>query len=95
MARNRTSALAAGTTVVASDIPGLRESTGVNAVLLPAEDIETWVSEIDDLLKDGKKRQEISIKGKDWARRFAWENKAKEYGSCLEKVRQDFEKRTG
>jgi glycosyltransferase involved in cell wall biosynthesis len=88
-------AMASGLPVVASDIPGLQESTGNNAVLLPPDDIDAWVTKLDNLLKDRIRRQELSEKGIKWAGDFAWEKKAQEYGRCLQKVRKEFENRTG
>lgn len=83
-------AMACGLPVVASDIPALRESTGGNAILLPFEDVDLWVDTLSKLLKDEKLRNELSIKGMNWAKGFTWEKKAEEYEKSLFKAREIF-----
>jgi glycosyltransferase involved in cell wall biosynthesis len=79
-------AMACGLPVVASDIPGLRESTGGNAVLLPPENIGRWVESLGKLLKNEEQRKALSSKGVEWAKDFTWEKKAKEYEEVLRKA---------
>ena len=83
-------AMACGLPVVASDIPALRESTGGNAILLPFEDLDLWVDTLSKLLEDEKLRNELTIKGVNWAKGFTWEEKAEEYEKSLFKAREIF-----
>jgi glycosyltransferase involved in cell wall biosynthesis len=65
--------MAAGTPVVASDIPGIREvvTPGVTGLLVPGFDAQHWASSIRDLLGDVSRRQEFAAAGKaDVATRF-------------------------
>ncbi|UCE36854.1 MAG: glycosyltransferase family 4 protein [Thermoplasmata archaeon] len=87
-------AMACGLPVVASDIPGLRESTGENAVLLPPEDIDLWVDTLGRLLTDSEKRNQLSEKGIKWAKDFTWEKKAMEYEKVLKKAIKQFERKS-
>lgn len=80
-------AMACGLPVVASDIPSLRESTGENAILLPPEDLDLWIDTLSRLLGDKDRRDELSEKGVEWAKKFTWEKKAQEYEMCLIKAK--------
>ncbi len=86
-------AMACGLPVVASDIPSLRESTGGNAILLPSENIDLWANTLSKLLKNEELKNELSIRGMNWAKRFIWEKKAEEYEKCLLKAQEIFFKR--
>lgn len=88
-------AMACGLPVVASDIPGLKDSTGGNAVLLPPENVDLWIDTIGKLLKDEKQRSNLSANGIKWARDFTWEKKAEEYEKALQKAIDIFKKGPG
>ncbi len=69
-------ALAAGTPVLASDLPVLREVGGEAVTFCPAGDVDSWVRRAADLLRERAAcparwhaRQEA---GRAWARRFSW-----------------------
>ncbi|UCG69091.1 MAG: glycosyltransferase family 4 protein [Thermoplasmata archaeon] len=85
-------AMACGLPVVASDIPALKESTGNSAILLLPDDVDAWVENINTLLSNEKLRNEMSLKGREWAKMFAWEKKAEEYEKCLVKAKDMFDK---
>jgi glycosyltransferase involved in cell wall biosynthesis len=88
-------AMACGLPIVASDILSLRESTGGKAILVPPEDLESWVKEVSALLDDQNLRDELSKRGKEWVSKFTWEKKAEEYEKCLLKAREIFVKSPG
>jgi glycosyltransferase involved in cell wall biosynthesis len=83
-------AMACSLPVVCSDIPALRESTGGNAILVPPEDLDSWVNAVTKVLSDEELRKELSKKGIEWAKRFTWEKKAEEYAKGLLKAREMF-----
>ncbi len=83
-------AMACGLPVVCSDIPALRESTGRNAILIPPEDLDSWIEAVTKILSDEELRKELSKKGIEWAKRFTWEKKAEEYAKGLLKARERF-----
>lgn len=87
-------AMACNLPVVASDIPGLRESTGKNAILLPPDDINAWVENIKMLLTNEKLRKEMSLKGREWAKKYTWGKMAEEYEKGLLKARESFDRRS-
>ncbi|HZP47023.1 MAG TPA: glycosyltransferase family 1 protein [Vicinamibacterales bacterium] len=69
-------ALAAGTPVVASDLPVLREVGGEVVTFCPAGDADAWACRVAELLRERttcparwRARQEA---GRSWARRFSW-----------------------
>lgn len=83
-------AMACGLPVIASDIPGNRESTGENAILIPSEDLDSWVEEVGRVLSDRDFRAELSKRGIEWARQFTWEKKVAEYERELLKAKEMF-----
>jgi glycosyltransferase involved in cell wall biosynthesis len=83
-------AMACGLPAVVSDIPSLRESTGSNAILVPPEDIDSWVENLDMLLDDDSRRRDLSQKGREWAKQFVWEKMSMEYAEGLAKARKMF-----
>lgn len=72
-------ALAAGCPVLASDIPGVVDSTGGNAMLLPPDDLAQWISAATKLLRDDALRGELSRKGRVWAGAHTWDTAAASY----------------
>jgi glycosyltransferase involved in cell wall biosynthesis len=65
-------AMAAGTPVVASDIPALREVAGDAAVLVPPGDVEQWAGALEDLLDSASRRSELAEAGRRRAALFPW-----------------------
>lgn len=75
-------AMACGTPVVATDCPyGPREiiQDGENGILVPMQDTDTLALTISSLLKDEKRRKELSEKGIQRARYFSVERMVRAY----------------
>lgn len=66
-------AMAAGLPVLATDVPGLRPTTG-SAARLVAPDAAALAAAIDELSTDRGKLDEMSRRGLDRARRHSWDN---------------------
>ena len=64
--------MAAGTPVVASDIPVFREVAGDAAVLLPVDDAEAWKRTLMELSADPAMRERLGALGRKRARTFDW-----------------------
>jgi len=79
-------AMAFGVPVVASDIPGLREFWEGSSILLPKDDLNSWVKAIDELIRDNGLHSSLSKKGRETAKKYSWEEKAKEYENYLYNV---------
>ncbi len=76
---------ACGTAVVASDVPGLRESVrdGVTGTLVPYGDIARLAEEILILLKDSRKRKGLAQNALQWASEFDWQKSAERFATIL------------
>lgn len=68
-------AMACGTPVVASDIPGYSAvvARAGGGVLFPAGDPAGLARELKALLRDGRRREELSAAGLDGVREYSWE----------------------
>jgi len=64
-------AMACGATVIASDIPVLRESGGTGAVFAPVGDIDAWTDCIERVLSNDPALPH-RVTRRDWAARFSW-----------------------
>ena len=69
-------AFAAGTPVVASDLPVLREVAGEAALFAAPADVEAWVAALERLLVDGDLRRDLAARGLARAARFDWRRAA-------------------
>ena len=69
-------ALAAGTPVVASDIPVFREVADEAAVLLPVDDVAAWKRTLIELATDPAMRKRLATLGRERARAFDWSTAA-------------------
>lgn len=70
--------LACGTPVVAGDNSCISEVTASSGgVLLPDNDLERWVREIEDLVKAGDERERLRSEGLKRSKVFTWENTAR------------------
>src|SRR5438046_4321403 len=69
-----TEAFAAGTPVVASDIPGYRDVVrdGVDGVLVPRGDATALAEALHELAVDPARRARMAASAADRARRYAW-----------------------
>ena len=63
-------AMAAGTPVIASDVPGLAEATGNAAVKIRPKDVPGLVQALKELLGDNRLAAEVRARGKEHARGF-------------------------
>jgi phosphatidyl-myo-inositol alpha-mannosyltransferase len=67
-------AMASGVPVVASAIPGFSQvvDTGVNGILVPPRDPDSWMHALQTLLDDAERRRAMGAHGLDKARRYDW-----------------------
>jgi glycosyltransferase involved in cell wall biosynthesis len=78
---------ACGTTVLASDVPGLRDAVrdGETGLLYRFGDIDDLTSKIGRLLDDGALRGRLEGEAFRWASTFDWDNAARETLAILER----------
>ncbi len=76
---------AVGTTVVAADSPGLRDSVkdGVTGLLYPYGDIEALATKLLMILSDEKYRQKLEQDALKWAETFDWDIAAKAFEKLI------------
>ena len=69
-----------GTTTIASDVPGLRDSVrnGETGLLFPVGDAHTCAMEMDRLYSDDDLRTRLSQAAKSYAGEFRWDNAAEQ-----------------
>jgi glycosyltransferase involved in cell wall biosynthesis len=79
---------ACGTCVIASDVPGLRDSVidGETGLLYKYGDIEQLAQKISFLLHDQGLRKRLSNNALEWSRKFRWEDSARKALEVLEKT---------
>jgi glycosyltransferase involved in cell wall biosynthesis len=80
---------AAGTPVIGSDVPGLRDSIvdGKTGILSPLNDTEKLAENIITLINDSDKLQKMSIEAEKWAEKFTWDAAAEHF---IEVVKNKF-----
>jgi glycosyltransferase involved in cell wall biosynthesis len=73
-----TEAHACGTPVVASDVPGNRDSVmdGQNGLLFQHNDVPDLVTKIEYLMTNPLARQQMSLNAVSWSQQFCWERAA-------------------
>ncbi|TAL50292.1 glycosyltransferase family 1 protein [Patescibacteria group bacterium] len=76
-------AMAAGTVLVASDIPAHREVVGDAGLLVPPEDPEAWAHALERIVKDGTLRTELIAKGAERVKQFSWQKTAEQTWEVL------------
>jgi len=81
-------AQACGTAVIIGDTPGLRETTGGAAALLPKAEVEEIAEGMARVASDPTLRRELADKGLKHARQFSWQRSAAETLSVLHEVAQ-------
>lgn len=79
---------ACGTAVLASNVPGLRDSVinGQTGLLFRYGDIDDLTEKLTNLLSDQPYRARLIKAGLDWARKFSWDETADRVAELLEKV---------
>ena len=77
-----------GTTVVAANSPGLRDSVkdGETGYLYPYGDIDQLAERILRIFKDEALRKRLESGALQWAERFNWDNAAREFDSLIQQV---------
>ncbi|MFF5075768.1 glycosyltransferase family 4 protein [Actinoplanes sp. NPDC000266] len=82
-------AMTAGTPVVASDVPVLREVGGAAATYVPPRDSAAWASAIARLLADPALRESLAARGAAHAAGFTWAAAAERLlEACVQAVRR-------
>src|SRR5262249_43029820 len=76
-------AMAAGTPVVASDIPVHHEVAGDAAVLLKPDQPAEWATAIASLACDDMRLNELAERGKRQAAKFSWQRTAAQTAAAL------------
>lgn len=76
---------ACGTPVVASDVPGLRDSVrdGISGLLVPHGDDQAFADAIYSVITDYTLRKKLSAGARKWAQRFDWQSSADEFLEIL------------
>ncbi len=76
---------ACATPVVASDVPGLRDSVNNphTGFLVPYGNVSAFAEKITMLLKDENLREEMSEQGVVWAKNFGWDKSSKYFLSLI------------
>jgi glycosyltransferase involved in cell wall biosynthesis/O-antigen/teichoic acid export membrane protein len=69
---------AAGTPVIASKVPGLKDSVvdNVTGVLVEAKNVEMLSNAMISLIRDEEKRRHLAKEAKKWSYNFSWKNAA-------------------
>ena len=72
-------AAASGTSTIASDVPGLRDSVvhGRTGFLVPHGDVEILSRRIEELLGDEEERTRLGIGARSFAEGFGWDASAR------------------
>ena len=72
---------ACGTPMVASDVPGLRDSVrdGVTGILVPFGHVNEFADTIIRILKDQVLRESLSAGALSWARNFGWDKSCQKF----------------
>ena len=81
---------AAGTPVIASDVPGLRDSVlnPHTGLLVTWDNQEKWVDAMVKVIKDETLRKSLENKALLWSKNFSWEKSTKDFLSAIEEVRE-------
>jgi glycosyltransferase involved in cell wall biosynthesis len=83
-------AVASGTPVVGSDIPGIRETVedGVNGLLVPPGDPAALADALCRALGDAALLDRLTRAARPSAERFSWDARIREFPALVERVRQ-------
>ena len=70
--------MACGRAILASDLPVLKEVLNAqNAVLLPSDDIQEWVSALETLQREPERREALAAQARTDAENYSWERRAR------------------
>lgn len=80
---------ACGVPVIASNVPGLRDSVvdGTTGWLYPYGDIERLAATMERVLRDVRERQRVAAEAVQWAGKFTWEASADAMMSVIQEAR--------
>jgi glycosyltransferase involved in cell wall biosynthesis len=70
-------AQAVGVPVITTDVPGLRETTGGHALLLPAAEVEPLAEAMLRMAEDRQLHQQLAETGLEFMKQFTWERTAR------------------
>lgn len=70
-------AQAVGVPVITTDVPGLRETTGGHALLLPAAEVEPLAEAMLRISQDRELHRQLSESGAEFVQQFTWERTAR------------------
>jgi glycosyltransferase involved in cell wall biosynthesis len=81
---------ACGVPVIASDVPGLRDSVvdGTTGWLYPYGDLERLAATMERVLRDVGERQRVAAQALQWAGKFTWESSADAMMRVMEEARR-------
>jgi glycosyltransferase involved in cell wall biosynthesis len=78
--------MAQGVPVVAADSPGLRDTVGDAAALVPATDPAAWADALARCVGDPLLRRTLVERGRAHAARFRWDDSADRYLALYRQV---------
>ncbi len=78
---------AAGTPVIAANVPGLRDSVkdNITGVLVEPKNIEKFAEAMMTLIEDEEKRRQLSKEARIWSKNFSWQSAAKALLTSIER----------
>lgn len=79
-------ALAVGIPTIVFDIPGLSWIPNDCIVKIPAYDTQKYAEAITNLLNDREKREQLSLRAREFARNYTWDNVANQYDNYLQSL---------
>ena len=82
-------ALEAGTPVLTSDLPPMRDVAGPGGLLAPPLDAEAAAKAMARLAREEGLRKRLAKEGREWASRFSWHRTARETLEVYEQVVQE------
>lgn len=82
---------ASGTPVIASDVPGLRDSIvdGVTGVLISPKDIDGFTKAMTNIVINEKYRGLLSKEAYLWSKQFTWDRSASEFMQAILSIKKD------
>ena len=76
--------LACGRGIISSDLPVLQEVLNMeNAILLPPDDLASWVAALQDLRTNPEKRTQLAAQARRDAQKFSWETRTQKILSAI------------
>ena len=76
---------ASGTPVIASNIPGLRDSVNNphSGILVPHGDVAKFAQKIELVLTDKKTRRQLEKGARQWAQNFSWQKSSQDFMAVI------------